>query len=126
ARARQWRIVARNGTAVAASRAPSLWSAHRGRRLGLAASGQVTTLSELDQNGRTLSRTSVNGLISHLRWSPHGNRIVFTLRINLIGGGVRQDLYTWDLVNGRAPTALTANGASFGAEWLGSAQFWQP
>ena len=61
-----------------------------------------------------------------MRWSPRGNRIVFTLGINLVGGGVRQDLYTWDLVNARAPTALTGNGASFGAEWLGSAQFWQP
>jgi len=29
-------------------------------------------------------------------------------------------------VNGRAASALTANGASFGGEWLGSAQFWQP
>ncbi len=122
----QWRIDPVNGTAVAASRPPLLWSADGARRIALAESGQVTTLTELDQNGRTLSRTSVNGLISHLRWSPRGNRIVFTLGINLVGGGVRQDLYTWDLVNGRAPTALTANGASFGAEWLGSAQFWQP
>ena len=126
ANAGQWRIDPVNGQAVAASRHPLLWSADGSHRIGLAESGQVTTLSELDQNGRTLSRTSVSGLISHLRWSPHGNRVAFTLGINLVGGGVRQDLYTWDLANGRAPTALTANGASFGAEWLGSAQFWQP
>jgi hypothetical protein len=126
ANAGQWRIDPVNGKAVAASRQPLLWSADGAHRIGLAEAGQVTTLSELDQSGRTLSRTSVTGLISHLRWSPRGNRIAFTLGINLVGGGVRQDLYTWDLVNGRAPTALTANGASFGAEWLGSAQFWQP
>ena len=68
----------------------------------------------------------MNGLISHLRWSPHGNRVAFTLGITLAGGGVRQDLYVWDLVRGRAPSAFTASGASFGVEWLGSAQFWQP
>ena len=88
--------------------------------------GQVTTLAERDQNGRTLSSTTVTGQISHLRWSPHGNRVAFTLGITLFGGGVRQDLYVWDLGNRRSASALTANGASFGVEWLGSAQFWQP
>ena len=122
----QWRIDPVSGSAVAAARQPVLWSADGAHRVVASVSGNVTTLSELGQDGRSLSRTSVTGQISHLRWSPHGNRVVFTVGITLAGGGVRQDLYVWDLVNGRAANALTANGASFGGEWLGSAQFWQP
>jgi hypothetical protein len=126
ANAGQWRIDPVNGSVVAASRAPVLWSPDGSHRIRLNENGGVTTLSELDQTGRMVSRTTVRGLISRLRWSPKGNRVVFTLGITLSGGGVRQDVYTWDLVNGRPPVALTANGSSFGAEWLGSAQFWQP
>jgi hypothetical protein len=126
ANAGQWRVDPVNGSTVAASRAPILWAADGSHRIALAQNGSVTTLSELDQGGRTVSRTSVAGLISHLRWSPRGNRVAFTLGITLANGGVRQDLYTWDLVNARPPEALTTNGASFGVEWLGSAQFWQP
>jgi len=122
----QWQIDPVNGNAVAAARAPVLWSPDGSHRINAVVNGQTTTLSELAQDGRALSRITVSGLISHLRWSPRGNRVVFTLGITLPGGGVRQDLYTWDLVNGRAASALTANGASFGAEWLGSAQFWEP
>jgi len=122
----QWHIDPVSGSAVAASRGPTLWSPDGSHRIVATESGQVSTLSELAQDGRTLSRVTVRGLISHLRWSPKGNRVVFTLGVTLSGGGVRQDLYTWDLVNGRAASALTANGASYGAEWLGSAQFWEP
>jgi hypothetical protein len=122
----QWHIDPVSGSAVAASRGPTLWSPDGSHRIGATESGGSTTLSELAQDGRTLSRVTVNGLISHLRWSPKGNRVVFTLGLTLAGGGVRQDLYVWDLVNGRAASALTANGASYGAEWLGSAQFWEP
>ena len=122
----QWRIDPVSGSTVAATRQPVLWSPDGAHRIVASVSGNVTTLSELGQDGRSLSRTSVTGQISHLRWSPHGNRVVFTVGITLAGGGVRQDLYVWDLVNGRAASALTANGASFGGEWLGSAQFWQP
>jgi hypothetical protein len=122
----QWRIDPVSGSTVAATRQPVLWSPDGAHRIVATVSGNVTTLSELGQDSRSLSRTSITGQISHLRWSPHGNRVVFTVGITLAGGGVRQDLYVWDLVNGRAASALTANGASFGGEWLGSAQFWQP
>jgi hypothetical protein len=122
----QWRVDPANGRAVAAARQPTLWSPDGSHRVAATVNGQVTTLSEVGQDGRTISRTTVTGQISHLRWSPRGNRVVFTLGITLPGGGVRQDLYTWDLVNRRSASVLTANGASFGAEWLGSAQFWQP
>jgi hypothetical protein len=122
----QWHIDPVSGSAVAASRGPTLWSPDGSHRIAAAANGQITTLSEMAQDGRTISRVTVRGLLSHLRWSPKGNRVVFTLGLTLAGGGVRQDLYVWDLVNGRAASALTANGASYGAEWLGSAQFWEP
>jgi hypothetical protein len=122
----QWHIDPVNGSAVAGTRPPTLWSPDGSHRIVATANGLVTTLNELAQDGRSISRVTVRGLISHLRWSPKGNRVVFTLGITLSSGGVRQDLYTWDLVNGRAAAALTANGASYGAEWLGGAQFWEP
>jgi len=68
---------------------------------------------------------TVSGLVSHIRWAGTNNEIVFTLG-RLVGGGVRQDLYVWDLVDGNPPSALTSNGASFGAEWLGVPQSWLP
>jgi hypothetical protein len=68
---------------------------------------------------------SVTGLVSHVRWAGTNNEVVFTLG-RLVGGGVRQDLYIWDLVDGKAPSPLTSNGASFGAEWLGVPQSWLP
>jgi hypothetical protein len=59
-----------------------------------------------------------------VRWARSSNEIVFTLGFLSSGGGVRQDLYVWDLQDGHAAAALTGNGASFGAEWLGSPQAW--
>jgi hypothetical protein len=122
----QWRVDPVSGDALPASRHPILWSPDGSRRITVGENGLVTTLAVLNQSGATSSRVTITGLISHLRWSPRGNRVVFTLGINSSSGGVRQDLYTWDLVNGRVPVALTANGASFGGDWLGVAQFWQP
>lgn len=126
ANAGQWRIDPVNGSVVAAARQPMLWSPDGSHRITFTENGLVTTLTQLDQSGKTVSRSSFTGLLSHLRWSPRGNRVAFTLGTNLADGGVRQDLYLWDLVNGRIPSALTASGSSFGGEWLGSAQFWQP
>jgi hypothetical protein len=126
ANAGQWRIDPVNGSVVAAARQPMLWSPDGSHRINVTENGLVTTLTEVDQSGKTISRSSFTGLLSHLRWSPRGNRVAFTLGTNLADGGVRQDLYLWDLVNGRIPSALTTNGSSFGAEWLGSAQFWLP
>jgi hypothetical protein len=122
----QWRVDPVSGEAVPASRQPILWSPDGSKRITVGENGLVTTLAVVDQSGATSSRVTITGLTSHLRWSPRGNRVVFTLGINSANGGVRQDLYTWALVNGQAPVALTANGASFGGEWLGVAQFWQP
>jgi hypothetical protein len=122
----QWRIDPVSGDQVAVSRQPVLWTPDGSRRIRVGENGLLTTLTVVDQSGATSAHVSISGLISHLRWSPKGNKVVFTLGRTSLGGGIRQDLYSWDLVNGRAPVALTANGASFGGEWLGVAQFWQP
>ena len=122
----QWRIDPVSGNQVAVTRQPVLWSPDGSRRITVRLSGSRSTISLLDASGATASAVAVTGVVSHLRWSPKGNRVIFTLGIAPSGGGIRQDLYLWDLGNGKAPVALTANGASFGAEWLGVAQFWQP
>ena len=122
----QWRIDPVSGNQVAVTRQPVLWAPDGSRRIAIRLSGSVTTLSVLDSSGGTTSAVAITGLVSHLRWSPRSNRVVFTLGGSSSGGGIRQDLYFWDLANRKAPVALTASGASFGAEWLGVAQFWQP
>ena len=42
------------------------------------------------------------------------------------GGGVRQDLYVWDLKDGNDPLPLTSTGTAFGAEWRGVMSNWLP
>jgi hypothetical protein len=103
---------------------PSLWSPDQRMRITLAVKGSVTTISLLDNDGAAQASVQVTGLVSHIRWAATDNEIVFTLG-RTIGGGVHQDLYVWDLVDGKAPAALTSNGATFGAEWLGVLQAWQ-
>ena len=83
-------------------------------------------LAKENRGGDAEASVTVSGLVSHIRWAPTRNEIVFTLGRSTSGGGIRQDLYVWDLVDGNAPLALTSNGAAFGAEWLGVAQSWQP
>jgi Tol biopolymer transport system component len=61
--------------------------------------------------------------VSHLRWAPNGSQVVFTLSRPNGAGGVLQDLYLWNL-DDAGPIQLTSNGASFGAEFLGSPEVW--
>ncbi len=122
----QWRVDPADGSTLPVTRQPVLWSPDGTQRIAVTQSGTTTTLALVDNSGATLARTQVTGLISHLRWSPNGRQVAFTAGLEFSGGGVRQDLWTWDLVNGRKPRQLTSNGATWGAEWLGVAQFWQP
>jgi len=122
----QWQVDPASGNAIPVTRQPVLWSPDGTRRIAITENGAISTLAVVDGTGATISRVQVTGLTSHLRWSPGGDEVVFTLGLNSSGGGVRMDLAVWDLVNGKKPHQLTANGASFGAEWLGVAQFWQP
>ena len=110
---------------IAAPRAPVLWSADQRLRVDVTEKSGTTTLSLFDSDQTPHGSVKVTGLVSHVRWAGSNNEIVFTLG-RLVGGGVRQDLYVWDLVSGKAPSALTSNGASFGAEWLGVLQSWVP
>ena len=59
-----------------------------------------------------------------MRWAPNGSEVSFTLGTTGNNGGVVQNLYVWDLVDGKAPTMITSNGASFGAEWRGGGVWW--
>jgi Tol biopolymer transport system component len=122
----QWRIDPASGSNVPVTRQPVLWSPDGTRRISVAESGTTTTLTLVDTTGAKLASVQMSGLISHLRWSPSGKQVMFTAGLAFSSGGVRMDLWTWDLVNGKKPRQLTSNGASWGAEWLGVAQFWQP
>ncbi len=113
-----------NGSYTQVDHRPDLWSPDQRWRITLAVTSSVTTITLLDSSGASKAQVKVTGLVSHVRWAATDNEIVFTLG-RIIGGGVHQDLYVWDLVNGKAPAALTTNGASFGAEWLGVLQAWQ-
>jgi hypothetical protein len=115
------------GDVTEAEREPILWSPDETYTLALVEkANNVTTLSLRDKDGAEVAKVDVSGLVSHVRWAGGGNEVVFTLGRSSAGGGVRQDLYVWDLVTDRAPSALTSNGASFGAEWLGVRQIWLP
>ena len=103
---------------------PALWSPDQRTRIDLLVKSSTTTMTLLDEAGTAQATVKVTGLVSHVRWASTDNEIVFTLG-RTVGGGVHQDLYVWDLVDGKAPSALTSNGASFGAEWLGVLQAWQ-
>jgi hypothetical protein len=120
-----YRIDPADGTFSAAAAQPVLWSTDQRTRVNVTEKSGITTLTLIDRDELAKATVKITGLVSHVRWAASNNEIVFTLG-RLVGGGVRQDLYVWDLVNGKAPSPLTSNGASFGAEWLGVLQSWVP
>ena len=104
---------------------PLLWAPGGQRRIEITAEEGTSTLALLDADGDTVASSTAEGLVSHLRWSPDGERVVFTLGRSASGGGVVQNLFLWDLGDDEAPTQLTNTGAAFGAEWLGSMPLWR-
>jgi hypothetical protein len=120
-----YRIDPATGTFTQATRQPILWSPDQRSRIDIAEKSGITTLTLLDHDGLAKASVKVTGLVSHVRWAGSDNEIVFTLG-RLVGGAVHQDLYVWDLVDGKEPSPLTSDGASFGAEWLGVLQSWLP
>ncbi|HET8586434.1 MAG TPA: hypothetical protein VFM74_01030, partial [Candidatus Limnocylindria bacterium] len=110
---------------VNVTRTPTLYSPDATRRVEAKLKGSTTTLTLYDRD-REAASVKVAGLVSHLRWAPNGSEVSFTLGVLGRNGGVVQNLYLWDLVNGKAPMQLTSDGTSSGAEWLGAAQSWQP
>ena len=63
--------------------------------------------------------------MSHVRWAPNGDRIVFTVGRSASGGGVLQDLFLWDLDSEAPAMQITNTGAAFGAEWRGATSRWE-
>ncbi len=120
-----YRIDPADGSFTQVDHQPVMWSPDQRTRIDATEKSGTTTITLFDQAGIGVSAIAVKGLVSHIRWAATNNEIVYTLG-RLVGGGVRQDLYVWDLVNGKAPSPLTSNGASFGAEWLGVLQSWKP
>jgi Tol biopolymer transport system component len=100
-----------------------LWSPDRTRRVQVTEEGGTSTLEIMDASGDRASMTTIQALVSHVRWSPDGERLMFTGGRLAPGGGVLQDLYLWD--PGTNPVQLTSTGAAFGAEWRGSPLIWR-
>jgi hypothetical protein len=121
-----YRIDVGDGTVSNVKAQPVLWSGDGQWRTALKESGGSTTIQVFDPTATLKASVTVTGLVSHIRWAGSSNEIVFTLGRTGANGGVRQDLFVWDLVNGKAPMPLTSNGVSFGAEWLGTAAHWVP
>jgi hypothetical protein len=108
------------------SRQPTLWSPDGTRRITLHEAGSSTTIRLRDRANEVTSSVTVTGLVSHVRWAGTSNEIVFTVGVLSAGGGVRQDLYVWNLRQGAEPAALTSSGTAFGAEWRGVMPNWAP
>ncbi len=106
---------------------PVLWAPEGERRIRFVLDGIQTKLNLVDRSGDRMAQTTVTGRVSHLRWSPRGDQVVFTLGRPTSGGGVLQDLYLWNLGEGDNPEAMmiTNTGAAFGAEWRGSLNRWE-
>jgi hypothetical protein len=107
-------------------REPILWSPDGSVHVTLQQRNGRTTMRLRDRSNDVVSAVSVTGLVSHIRWAGSSNEIVFTLGVLSASGGVRQDLYVWDLKDGKDPSPLTSNGISFGAEWRGVMSNWGP
>ena len=114
-----YRIDAANGDVRNSSGQPTLWSPDGAYRVTLHEADSTTALRLRDRSNEVVAAVSVTGLVSHVRWAGTSNEIVFTLGVLSAGGGVRQDLFVWDLENRNDPLPLTSNGVSFGAEWRG-------
>ena len=114
-------------TALEEHAQPVLWGPEGERRIGFAGNGSSTTIRMVDRSGDEMATASVTGRISHLRWSPRGDQVVFTVGRSTSGGGVVQNLYLWNLGRGEnpAPVMITNTGAAFGAEWVGSQSRWE-
>jgi hypothetical protein len=122
-----YRVDPDNGRVSEADREPILWSPDGRQRIDVRQNDNGTSdLIVRERSGDSVASVRVTGLASHVRWVRTGNEIVFTLGRLGANGGVRQDLYVWDLADGSDPLPLTSNGVSFGAEWLGVFPHWLP
>jgi hypothetical protein len=121
-----YRVDPADGSVTEVGRQPILWSPDGTQRVTLHESGSSTTLRLRNRSNEVIAGVTVGGLVSHIRWAGTSNEIVFTLGTVSANGGVRQDLYVWDLQDRNDPLPLTSNGASFGADWRGVMPNWAP
>jgi hypothetical protein len=103
---------------------PVLWAGEGERRIKQKNEATKTRLTVIDRAGDEMAQTVLEGRVSHVRWSPRGDQVVFTLGQATPGGGVLQNLYLWNL-NRDDPVMITNTGAAFGAEWRGSQPRWE-
>ncbi len=121
-----YRVDPANGDVTEIAREPILWSPDGTQRVTAHEDGNTTALRLRDRGNNVVASTGVSGLVSHIRWAPGNNEIVFTIGVTGASGGVRQDIYVWDLEDRNDPMPLTSSGAAFGAEWRGSMSNWGP
>jgi hypothetical protein len=121
-----YRIDPADGTVSDISREPILWSPDGTKHITLHENGGSTAIRVRDRAGNVSAAVSVIGLVSHVRWAGTGNEIAFTIGRLSAGGGVRQDLYVWNLKPRADPSALTSSGVAFGVEWRGVMPNWAP
>ncbi|MDP9250486.1 MAG: hypothetical protein M3O78_03850, partial [Chloroflexota bacterium] len=115
------------GTVVNVQKEPTLWSPDQSRQVEVAKlSVGNSRLILRDRAGKQLAAVNLIGLASHVRWAGTENEVVFTLGQYGANYVVLQNLYVWDLTNGKAPSPLTSDNTSRGAEWLGVPQAWLP
>jgi hypothetical protein len=121
-----YRVDPADGRVSKVTRQPTLWSPDGRQRVTLHERARDTVLRLRDRDGDVKASVTVDGLVSHVRWAGSSNEIVFTLGTLSPAGGVRQDLYVWDLRDGKDPMPLTSSGAAFGADWRGVMPNWAP
>ena len=122
-----YRVDPESGEVTEVNREPNLWSPDQSKRIEVvnAAVGKDRLVLR-DRSGNGIASISLDGLVSHVRWAGTNNEIVYTLGQYGPGSVVQQNLYVWDLTDGRAPSPLTSDNTARGAEWLGVAQAWLP
>ena len=86
---------------------PTLYSPDEQWTIKTTLAAGKTTLTLTDRAGNARAATVVAGLVSHVRWAPNGSEVSFTLGHTGQNGGVVQNLYVWDLVDKKAPLAIT-------------------
>ncbi len=93
---------------------PFLWSPNGELRVEAAETGHTTRAGRQRPRRRGTGAVTISGYVSHLRWSSLNNQVVFTITGTTSAGALQQDLYLWDLVDGKAPLRLTQDVRSHG------------
>ncbi len=113
------------GTDSTTNHLPFLWSPNGELRVEAVETGNTTRLAVKGLAGEERGAVTISGYVSHLRWSSLNNEVVFTITGTTSSGALAQDLYLWDLVDGKAPLRLTQDMRSLGGEFREVAERWR-